>query len=265
MNSAWTHFLQASAPSEHGAHVYSDVSELAQSVGAYLATGFDVGEPAVVIATSEHWSRFAERLADCGWREEELEEQGLVWLADADETLAAIMVDGAPSRERFEHVVGGLLDRAEERFPGCRIRAFGEMVDLLCQRGDAKSAAAIEDLWNAQATQRSFSLLCAYRLDVFDRATQTSVLPEVCRSHSHIHPVEHPARLQRAVDSALDEALGADAGKVYALTSDPRRETKFVPAAQLALMWVSAEMPAHAERILASARVQYMRDSVGAP
>ena len=136
MNSAWTHFLQASAPSEHGAHVYSDVSELAQSVGAYLAAGFDLGEPAVVIATPEHWSQFAERLAVCGWGEEELEEQGLLRVADADETLAAIMVDGAPSRERFEQVIGGLLDRVEERFPGRRIRAFGEMVDLLCQRGD---------------------------------------------------------------------------------------------------------------------------------
>ena len=56
------------------------------------------------------------------------------------------------------------------------------------------------------------------------------------------------------MDAALDEALGNDAGKVYALTSAPRREPKVVPPAQLALMWVSAEMPAHAERILASAR-----------
>ena len=63
MNSAWTQFLRASAPSDHGAHVYGDVGELAQSVGAYLAAGFDRGEPAVVIATPEHWSRFAERLA----------------------------------------------------------------------------------------------------------------------------------------------------------------------------------------------------------
>lgn len=263
MNSAWTHFLQDSAPSQHGAHVYSDVSELAQSVVPYLATGFDLGEPAVVIVTSDHWSRFAERLAVTGWGEDELDAEGLLWRVDADETLAAIMVDGAPSWERFEHVVGGLLDRVEERLPGRRIRAFGEMVDILCQRGDSQSAAALEDLWNRLTGQHSFSLLCAYRLDLFDRATQASVLPEVCRSHSHIHPAEDPARLQRAVDSALDEALGADAGKVYALTSDPRREPKVVPAAQLALMWVSAEMPAHAERILASARMNYMRESVG--
>jgi hypothetical protein len=263
VNSAWTQFLQASAPSDHGAQVYGDVSELAQSVGAYLATGFDLGEPAVVIATPEHWTHFAKRLELCGWGEEEIEDQGLVWLVDADETLAAIMVDGTPSRERFDQVVGGLLDQVEERFPDRRIRAFGEMVDLLCQSGDPKSAAVLEELWNELAQRRTFSLLCAYRLDVFDRATQVSVLPEVCRSHSHVRPAEDTARLQRAVDSALDEALGSDAGKVYALMSNRRRPTRDVPTAQLALMWVSAEMPSHAERILASARRNYARESVG--
>jgi hypothetical protein len=263
MNTAWTEFLQASEPSDHGAHVYGDVGELAQSAGAYLATGFDRGEPAVVIATREHWSRFAERLATCGWGEAEIEGQGLLSFADAEEILAAVMVDGAPSAERFEQVVGGLMDQLEERFPGRRIRAYGELVDLLCQRGDAKSAAALEYLWNDYAKCRDFSLLCAYRLDLFDRATQVSVLPDICRAHSHVRPGEDPARLQRAVDSALDEALGADAGKVYVLTSELRRERTLVPAAQLALMWVSAQMPAHAERLLASARRNYLREPVG--
>jgi hypothetical protein len=257
---SWTQFLEASQQSDHGAQVYGSVHELADSVGTYLATGFDLGEPAVVIATPEHWSRFAERLATSGWDAAEIEEQGLLSLADADETLAALMVNGAPSRDRFEQVVGGLLDRVAERFPDRRIRAYGEMVDLLCQSGDSKSAAALEDLWNEHARRRRFSLLCAYRLDLFDRATQVSVLPEVCRAHSHVRPAADPVRLQRAVDAALDEALGADAGKVYAVTSDRRGRTTDVPPAQLALMWVSAQMPAHAERILASARRSYLRE-----
>lgn len=243
--------------------MYSDVRELAESVGAYLAAGLDLGEPAVVIATPEHWNRFAERLAASGWDEAAIDEHGLVFLADADETLAALMVNGAPSRERFEQVIGGLLDRVEERLPGRPIRAFGEMVDLLCRRGDSRSAAALEELWNDLGRRRRFSLLCGYHLDVFDRVTQASVLPHVCRAHTHVRPAEDAVRLQQAVDAALDQALGADAGKIYALTSDRRQTTKDVPPAQLALMWVSAQMPAHAERILASARRNYLREPVG--
>jgi hypothetical protein len=263
MNSGWTQFLQASAPSDHGARVYGDIDELAQSVGTYLAAGFNRCEPAVVIATPEHWSRFAERLAYRGWGEKELEERGLLLRADAEETLAAIMVDGSPSQDCFEQVIGGLIDQVAERVPGRPIRAFGEMVDLLCQRDDPESAAVLERFWNGLAERRSFSLLCAYHLDIFDRATQAGVLPEVCRAHSHVQPAEDAGRLQRAVDAALDEALGPDAGKVYALMSNPGAEANAVPTAQLALMWVSAEMPAHAERILASARTRYVRHAAG--
>ena len=49
------------------------MGELAQSVGAYLAAGFDLGEPAVVIATPEHWDSFTERLALCGWGPDEID------------------------------------------------------------------------------------------------------------------------------------------------------------------------------------------------
>ena len=74
-----------------------------------------------------------------------------------------------PSAEQFEAVVGGLMDQVGARFPNRRIRAFGEMVDLLCERGNPSAAAALEELWNRLARRRSFSLLCGYRIDVFDR------------------------------------------------------------------------------------------------
>ena len=33
----------------------------------YLAAGFELGEPAVVVATPEHWDQFAQRLASRGY------------------------------------------------------------------------------------------------------------------------------------------------------------------------------------------------------
>jgi len=57
---------------------------------------------------------------------------------------------------------------------------------------------------------------------------------------------------------ALEEVLGAsEAGKVYALVGEQIRRGR-VPSPQLALMWVSANMPALADRILASARKRYV-------
>jgi hypothetical protein len=72
-------------------------------------------------------------------------------------------------------------------------------------------------------------------------------------------PADDPERLHRAVDAALEETLGStDAGRVYAMIADEMRQTS-VPASQLALMWVSAEMPAVAQRVLSSAETKYLQ------
>ena len=242
----------------HAVQVYADLDELAGSVAAYLASGFEAGEPAVVVATREHVARFAARLAAAGWDEKTIQADRLLVLADADATLTQFMEDGMPSTSAFESAVGGLLDEVGERFPGRRIRVFGEMVDLLAERGQTEAAIRLEQLWNELARRRNFSLLCGYRVDVFDLATQTGLLPHVCAEHSHVLPAADPERLSRAVDLALDDVLGhEDAGKVYLLVGERIREAR-VPAAQLVLMWVSANMPGLADRILASARTHYL-------
>ena len=264
MEAAWTGFLHGAGPAGHAVQVYRDVSELADSVAKYLAVGFDLREPAIVIATPEHWSRFGERLAESGWSADRIEQSGLLFCADADTTLAAIMDGDRPSEKQFGAVVGGLMDRVATRFPNRRIRAVGEMVDLLCERGNQRGAAEVEELWNRLARRRSFSLLCGYSVDVFDQDAQVSVLPAICRSHSHVLPAADPERLERAVDAALEESLGEQAGQVYASVGEQLRR-KQVPPAQLALMWVSSQMPRSAERILESAREHYLRDPAAQP
>ena len=237
------------------------MDELADSVSAYLAAGFDMGEPGIVVATPEHADAIAEALAGHGWDEARIGYERLLLVADAEATLAALLEDGRLAREPFERVADGMLDRLEHRFPGHRIRVFGEMVDLLCRRGQPEAAFVLEDLWRSVVERRDISLLCSYELDVFDQQAQISVLPGVCRTHSHVRAGGDPDRLQRAVDSALEETLGDDIGKIYALIGDQIRDRR-VPASQLALMWVSAQMPTLADRILASARARYLREPV---
>ena len=253
----WQDFLRGASPTGHAVQIYSDVGELAESVAGYLAVGFGRGDPGVVIATPEHLERYSERLAALGWDAAQLESAGMLVVADAEQTLEAFMVGDRPSPEAFEQVVGSLLDGAAQRFPGGRIRTFGEMVNVLCERGQPDAASELEELWNAMARERRFSLLCGYRLNLFDRRAQVDVLPHVCRAHSHVLPAADTERLERAVDRALEEILGAQAaGKVYVVVRSETPETT-VPMPQLILMWVSVNMPLLAERILASARTHY--------
>ena len=251
---SWTEFLHGAEPHGHAAQVYSDLAELADSVAVYFAAGFERGEPAIIAATAEHMREFRAALAATGWDKPRLDAAGLLATVDAAEALALIMDGGdMPSAAAFESVVGNLLDR----FPGRHVRAFGEMVDLLSAEGRADAAIALEEMWNSLGRKRDFSLLCGYQLNVFDRESQAGLLPHVCRTHSHVLPAVDPARLTRAVDQALEEVLGAaEAGKVYVLVGQQLRADR-IPMAQVLLMWISANMPALAERVLASARERY--------
>lgn len=257
MRQSWTEFLEGSA-SGHGVQIYAELEELAQSVVAFVGAGFEAGEPAVIVATPDHVDAFCGRLAAVGWDTRSLQHAGLLIVADADETLSSIMEDDVPSPVRFEQVVGTLLDRAGERFPGRPIRVFGEMVDLLCDRGRPDAAIQLEEIWSAAAQTRRFSLLCGYRLDVFDRESQADTLPWVCALHTHVLPARHYARFAHSVDRALDEVLGsAEASRLYVLISMQARGER-VGLAQQILMWLSANRPSLAEPILAAARTHYV-------
>ena len=212
-----------------------------------------------MIATPEHSACFGERLAESGWSAARIEQHGLLFCADADTTLAAIMDGDRPSAGQFEAVVGGLMDQVGARFPNRRIRAFGEMVDLLCERGNPSAAAALEELWNRWRGGGRSRCSAATASTSSTATAQVSVLPQICRSHSHVLPARDPERLERAVDAALEEALGQQAGQVYAMVGEQLRR-KQVPPAQLALMWVSSQMPRSAERILESARAHYLQE-----
>jgi hypothetical protein len=239
---------------DHLVQVYSRGVDLAEAAATFFSAGFESDEPAVVIATPAHWSLIAERLARRGWEPAALEARGLLYVRDAELTLAAICDErGGLSVEMFREVVGGLLQAASPAGSHRRVRAFGEMVDLLVHRGDRAGADILESHWNELAARSNLALLCGYKVDLFDPETHSVLLPQVHRSHAGVLPDGESERFAAAVAAALTSVLGeADAEKVYARASGAH-----APASQLALIWLSANMPQAATRVLAVARDHY--------
>ena len=245
----------------HAVLLYADVADLSDEVVTYLVDGFASGAAAVVVATREHLRRFEEGLAAAGWPRAALERERLLFVADADAALAAIMEGRSrprPSAAVFNGLITTLLAEAAGAGPARDVRVYGEMVDLLTQRGLHHAALRLEALWNRLASRCSFSLLCAYGVDVFDGATQSRVLPGVCEVHSHVQPAADAARFARAVDEALEQTLGrALAGQVYVKANRQAAGDDGVPPAQKTLLWVSQHIPGSAEHVLAAARERY--------
>jgi len=181
VDASWERFLRTPQASEHAVQVYGDADELAASVADYVAAGFARGEPAVLVVTREHRQRFQRALRARGLNLAELSIFGLLTVADARDVLARFMSADRPSAARFEAAVGTMIDEVAARFPDKTVRAFGEMVDVLCRRGLPEAAAVLEGYWTDLAYTRRFSLLCGYRCD----SLREDGLQAVTDAHTH--------------------------------------------------------------------------------
>jgi len=103
-----------------------------------------------------------------------------------------VLIDGWPDAELFETVVGDVIARAAGGHP--RVHAFGEMVALLWADGKREATIRLEELWNALADRRSFSLLCGYPIAAFGGEGDGTLFLRVCGEHSEVAPAEsYPA------------------------------------------------------------------------
>lgn len=169
---------------EHAVHFYVNDSDLARTVGGYLADAISSGAVAVVIATEAHRRAFQAELADAGivWARV-VQERRLLPL-DAAKTLSSFVVDGGIDAEGFRRVIGPCIRAAAET--GRPVCAYGEMVALLWEAGNVTAAIELEALWNELAHQIEFSLLCAYRSESLTDPDHAEALQRVCDLHSSV-------------------------------------------------------------------------------
>jgi PAS domain-containing protein len=143
-----------------------------------------------VIATKEHSSTFANRLAAAGQDLDTLRAQGRLVELNAAETLAKFLGDGWPDAARFQEVMGPVFTQALARASTPRVAAYGEMVALLCADGKHAAAVEVERLWNDLSEHHAFELLCSYPISVFSEAGQAESLAAVCAAHERTMPTE---------------------------------------------------------------------------
>ncbi len=263
----WYDVLATPSAGQHIAQLYTQREFLARAVGRWVGDGLRQGEGVIVIATPLHWRATVRELDARHLRVEIFQRRGQLIVRDAEETLAALMVDGRPDRDRFRTVIGGTIDEAQAN--GFRkVRGFGEMVDLL-RRTSWAATFRLEALWNELLVERGIALLCGYSLDAFDPKIYRGLLQQLTGSHSDLIPVEDYARLEHAVDRAYEEVFGGgrDAGDLRRAFLQHYARPSAMPDAEAALMAVREFVPRTADALLASARRHYHKiwGAPGAP
>jgi hypothetical protein len=244
----WPELLRHPGARDHMVQVYRDEEFLVDAVAQYIGTGLAGGEAAIIIARPEHRERFVRAI----------ERDGAFYpaalkLLDAETTLAKFMVNGMPEWNAFHALIGGTIAEMRLQYP--TVRAYGEMVDILWQRGEKPAAIQLEKFWNEIGRLQTFSLLCAYALDPLHGDTYAG-LESICRCHTHLIPARDYAELNEAVFEASLKVLDPQLAQMLLTLAANHRPHTEMPLGQAALFWLSQNMPRTAERVLDEMRAQ---------
>jgi signal transduction histidine kinase len=181
---------RSAAAHDHVVQFYEDEEFLSGTVCGYLGAGIRGGAPVLAVATSRRREAFARCLAGAGIDVDRAARTGQLLFLDAGETLDAVMAGGEPQPERFRALVGGAVEAlASGPFRG-RVRAYGEMVDVLSRAGNPRAAARLEEMWNELAHAHELSLLCAYAMGNFADERHAQEVEVVLGAHSFVIPAE---------------------------------------------------------------------------
>ena len=204
----WRDLLHDAAPTEHIVQLYQDDQFLNRAVCRFAAAALAHGEGVILVPTAAHWEAFCPRLEAEGVDIGEAQSRGQLTVVDADELLPSFMDQDMPDAPVFLGLAGDVVGRARDRDRYPKVRWWGEMVNVLWERGNATASMALEDLFDQLAHEQEIAIFCSFLMDNFDGEIHTRMLPRLGENHSHLIPVENYIRLENAVADALREVVG---------------------------------------------------------
>ena len=169
--------------SDHIVQLFDTDLSRAQNIAAFVAEGLAAGERCIIVVRPETAAAVEEQLQTLGVAAPDVIADGRLIVNDAYETLRSISRNGTIDRALFTQV----MEPAVRALQGPqRLRACGEMVDVLAQRGDLKGSIALEALWCELADRIPMVLLCAYSSVRFVSTATHQALIDICHVHSEI-------------------------------------------------------------------------------
>jgi len=172
-------------PCDHEVQFYSEEKTFLLWLSRFIENGLLDGNVVIVVVTASHRQRLLQIFTDQGVDIAAAVEQGRFVLLDAVAALSTFMHAGVPDRKRFFFTAGTIIREAEmvNALMHKRILLFGEMVAVLCERGQVEAAIQLEQLWNELGQTYSFHLSCGYPLS---NVPNTRFHAKICAEHSAV-------------------------------------------------------------------------------
>ena len=255
---AWDGLLADAAPCDHIVQLYQDQDFLNRAVCRFAGAAVANGEGIILVPTLIHWNAIRPRLEAEGVNVEAAQQRGQLTVVDADEFLPRFMQAAMPDSPVFLGLAADVIGqaRAEGRYQ--KVRWWGEMVNVLWERGDVAASMNLEDMFDQLAKKHDIAIFCSFLMDNFNGEVHAHMLPRLGTNHSHLIPVEDYARLERAVADALRETVGPDEARVLEnrLLSEYRQPFN-MPRGQALLLALRQVLPTVADPVLQRSRNLY--------
>jgi hypothetical protein len=254
----WRNVLSSAAPRDHIVQLYQDQQFLNRAVCRFAAAAIANGEGVILVPTAAHWAAFCPRLEAEGVDIGAAQARGQLTVVDADELLPSFMRNAMPDAPVFLGLAGETIARARDagRYP--KVRWWGEMVNILWERGDVAASMNLEDLFDQLADEQEIAIFCSFVMDNFNGEVQSRMLPRLGQNHSHLIPVEDYFRLERAVADALRETIGVEEARILEERLMARYSSQFhMPRPQALLLALRQTLPVVADAVLSKSRTFY--------
>jgi hypothetical protein len=171
------------APCDHLVQVYENEKIFLDTLEGFTGTGFLAKDSVVIIATSTHLDALNARLRSQGFDLSALIESDQYIPINAEDLLSIFLVDDWIDENIFNGFITDLVSRAKKR--NGKVRAFGEMVAILWEKGYCGATVQLENLWNQLHGKDQFTLFCAYPKIGFTQSANDS-MDIICKQHAKV-------------------------------------------------------------------------------
>ncbi len=169
---------------DHLCHFYHDERMLMEALANFVVPGMTRGDGVVIIATKKNVIAFKEFLEKRQIDVTRAITKDQLLILDAHETLSTFMLNGLPDRSLFRATITPVIQNMLAKFP--KVRAYGEMVNILFHDQNYQATKQLENLWNELSRTEAFSLMCGYSLCEGNHQIHPHRLEEICETHTHL-------------------------------------------------------------------------------
>ena len=170
----------------------------------YVKEGLVNGEGIVIIARPVLRKAVISKMDASGLDVQALKSECQIKFFDADFLLSGFLIDGVLDEQGFQQFVASPVLAMQLKFG--KVRAFGEMVDVLWKNDQQDLAIELEGWWDELCNKHELMFLCTYLLDSLDPNSYDNSLERICKCHTHLLPINS---FNPVVGGAMLELFGA--------------------------------------------------------